>query len=114
MIVVGAFLPWASVQTVFGTISKNGIDGDGAVTAVLGLVIGGMFLLQRRGGYLAAVVLSALTIAISGYDLIDVGRLGDDADGFASISAGIGLYATLLGGLAAFFCAISERRRLPR
>jgi hypothetical protein len=113
VIVVAALLPWASVQTVFGTISKNGIEGDGAVTAVFGAVIGGMFVMQRRGGYAAAIVLAGLTIAISGYDLIDVNRLGDDGEGLASISAGIGLYLTLLGGLAAMFCAISERRRVP-
>jgi hypothetical protein len=112
LIVLAALLPWASVQTVFGTISKNGIEGDGAVTAVFGAVIGGMFLMQRRGGYLAAIILAGLTIATSVYDLIDVNRLGDDVDGLASVSAGIGLYLTLLGGLAAMFCSISERRRV--
>ena len=112
VIVVAALLPWASVQTAFGTISKNGIDGDGAVTAVFGAVIGTMFMMLRRGGYVAAVVLAGLTIAISGYDLIDVNRLGNDAEGFASVSAGIGLYLTLLGGLAALFCSISERSRV--
>ena len=68
--------------------------------------------MQRSGGYVAAIVLAGLTIAISGYDLIDINRLGGEVEGFASVSAGIGLYLTLLGGLAAVVCSISERRRV--
>ena len=39
LVLLGSFLPWASVATVFGTVSLNGIEGDGKITVVLGVVL---------------------------------------------------------------------------
>jgi hypothetical protein len=38
-ILLGAFLPWASLTTPFGSLDVSGMKGDGQMTLVLGLVL---------------------------------------------------------------------------
>jgi hypothetical protein len=49
LVLLGSFLPWATVATVFGTVSLNGIDGDGKITMVLGLVLVLIAVLELTG-----------------------------------------------------------------
>jgi hypothetical protein len=39
-LIIGAFLPWATMATPFGSLSVSGIEGDGILTGILGLLIG--------------------------------------------------------------------------
>ena len=45
-VVIGAVLPWASLSTPFGTISKNGSDGDGILTMILGIATGVLLVIR--------------------------------------------------------------------
>lgn len=82
--IVGAFLPWA---TVFGT-SIAGIQGDGVLT-LLGGIIAAVLIWWRpweRNTQIGTAVIGVLTVLI----------------GFSAMTsvAGIGVYLTLVGGVA--------------
>lgn len=92
MVALAAFLPWASL---FG-LSVSGMDGDGVITLILA-VVGGIILALTSGltgkeptagrwPQITLVVLAALVALVA---LIDM-------SGFAAI----GLYLTLLAGIA--------------
>jgi hypothetical protein len=113
-IVIGAFLPWATVTVLFATISKDGIDGDGTITAVLGLVIAGLFLANTRAAYVLAMILSAVVLAVFAVDYVDVQELVEEAEDTeaAMASVGIGLYLTGLAALVTLGTALRCRRHL--
>lgn len=107
LIIVGAFGPW--VRHVLGSVS--GLDGDGVITLLAGLVATGVLFRARRSpltrGALATVVLCALlTAAVAIYHLVDISNLNADADAgpfaeLARVFPGWGLYMTLVGAGAA-------------
>jgi hypothetical protein len=103
-LVIGAFLPWASVSFGFGTVSKNGIEGDGVITAAAGLLIIVLCLMNSRRSYTVAIGVAVLSLLVSAYDWIDVSST-------ESIQVGIGLYVTAGAGLVAMFSAHNQRRR---
>ena len=105
-VVVGAMLPWASVATPFGTISKNGTDGDGIITMIFGLAAGVLLLLRwnrapARGLTIAALVVSVLIGVVAVVDMIDVKSRFTSGSVSLSASIGVGLWLTLLGAVAA-------------
>ena len=50
LVLIGSFLPWATVTTVFGTISVAGTNGDGKITLGVGLAIVLVSILELTGG----------------------------------------------------------------
>lgn len=88
---LGAFLPWA---TVFGA-SVLGIEGDGIITLVLGLVAAGVVWRKpwTRTVQLATAGIGALILLIGVMALTNV--------------AAIGLYLTLFGGLVITFAGLN-------
>ena len=90
-VLLGAFLPWVSI---FG-ISVSGIHGDGVITLILSLA--GLALLaftsgvvgEARTGKAPTFVLLGLAALTTLIALIDMNG-----------AAAIGLYLTLLGGIA--------------
>ena len=85
--IIGTFLPWASIATVFGKVSFSGIEGDGSdgiVVLVLGIVAGittAAFATKRRLWVNFVTMLLGIAIAAIGIvDTIDVERLADDSD----------------------------------
>lgn len=118
---LGSFLPWLTATAPFvGTISTSGLDqgGDGVITLVLGIVLAltGFALLQRRE---PTRRLAWLTVAaglgaagVAAIDLLNVqvraAMLKTDLElsqnmfaDSVTISAGMGLYAIMLGGFLA-------------
>ena len=98
--VIGAFLPWAS----FMGMSVNGLDGDGAITLILGAAAGAVILLREweQVDQIGVGVLGLLTLGIGYMDYSDIDSLasGSQTSGLSlSISPGIGLYLTILGGI---------------
>lgn len=91
IVVLGAFLPWVSI---FGS-SVLGIEGDGVITLVLAiggavvLALGGLIGKPRFTGRKADITALVLAVVTALIGLMDM-------NGFAAI----GLYLTLLGGLA--------------
>jgi len=102
--IVAALLPWTTVNTVFTSISRNGIDGGGDGLFTLGLGIVGALALWQAGRWLWAAAISGVVIIVIGIvDIVDVQGLVDevnaDSDGLASASVGAGLYLTVIAGV---------------
>lgn len=96
LVVIGAFLPWASVLDI---VDKNGIEGDGVLTLILAIIGAGALLLGRgRLWGLITMLIAASLIALIGFvDLADVGRV---ADQLGVVETGAGLWLTALAGVA--------------
>jgi hypothetical protein len=96
--VIAAALPWVEADAGFVSASKNGLDGDGQFTAVLGLVVAVFAWLARAGRSRRdwfIVIASALITAIAIYDIADVNSVQDD---LGIIQVGIGLWLTAVAG----------------
>ncbi len=106
LILLGSFLPWATVSSAFGSVSVKGTEGDGVLTLLLALALAVLFGVWKRGTAIAAVVLGAIVVMTAVYDLVDLASVADKLDGFGDISPGAGLIMVLLGGLAATGCAV--------
>src|SRR5262245_21128968 len=92
VVALAAFLPWVSL---FG-LSAIGIEGDGVLTLVLALagavllaVSTGLFGSPRTPGRVSQIVLLVLAVLAALIGLMDMNG-----------AAAIGLYLTLLGGIA--------------
>jgi hypothetical protein len=92
VVVLAAFLPWVSI---FG-ISATGIEGDGVITLVLGLtgavilaITTGLVGAPRIPGRASQIALLVLAVLVALIALLDMNG-----------AAAIGLYLTLLGGIA--------------
>ena len=103
---VGSFLPWVTVSTIFGTLTRSGVDrnGDGILSAGLGIAAAGIgvALLNRasRAASVALVAIAALAGLLVYVDASDIaGRLGDLDTEAALASIGIGLWAVGAGAM---------------
>ena len=109
---VGSFLPWVTVTTIFGTLSRSGVDGngDGIISAGLGIAAAliGVALLKRVSRPLSLALTSPLSLALTGVAIVggllvylDVTniqrRLGDLGTDAALASVGIGLWVVGAG-----------------
>jgi hypothetical protein len=104
---LGSFLPWATVTAgLFGTISVNGMDGDGKITLALGFVAGVLLLVGALGNNRVPVIIGTVAAGLGGaaavYDLINVSDMvaGSSSD-FVQAQVGVGLYLCAFGGVAA-------------
>lgn len=106
--VAAALLPWVTASTIFGSFSRNGIDGggDGLVTGLLGVVVAVLALGTRRnaggrGVGIAIAACSLIIVAVSAYDFFSVNDRVNDIDRqLGEAGVGIGLYLTILAGMA--------------
>ena len=125
---IGALLPWATLSAPFvGTVSKNGIDGDGVFAVVLGILLMIYAVIRvawSRAHWTVATVLSLALLGLAIFEIADVyrtaadvhagaGNLGDDPLGVTTaianattVSVGVGLWLDALAGLAALGGAI--------
>lgn len=95
LLVVGAFLPWAS----FGAFTYSGTDTDGLFTLGLGLVVLAIVVVREW-----TTIESLATTAAGGLSLLLAYNLYSNLSeyfgsgyGMIEISAGTGLYLTLVG-----------------
>lgn len=117
---VGALLPW--VDAPFG-ISKTGIEGDGILTAIAGLIIMALAtaLLFRGDGWrwawalsTASLILGAFVLIVALYDIDNTNRLIANSRVPAKLASGIYLTAiaggvAMAGGLLGYFSGPSQR-----
>lgn len=112
VVIIGSILPWATAQSAFGSISKNGIEGDGKITLATGIItlLCGIAILisSKNSGWIGlAVIASLASLAIAIIDLVDVSnKLGSVSNQYVKASAGIGLYVVLVGGLVGIVGAL--------
>ena len=98
MIVIAAFLPWA---TVLG-LGVSGIEGDGVLTLVLGVmataaVAASAFWQRCRW---AAVPAAIMGVAVAGIGVYDWSNVAEEARGVGGLaSVGVGLVLTTIAGV---------------
>ena len=99
---IAAFLPWATVELGFMSVSQSGIEADdGIATLVLALAaLGGVALsiYGRTWGGLLPMIAGVLITIIGIYDWFNVDR-NTDADTADLVSVGAGLVLTTIGGM---------------
>lgn len=111
LVVIGAFMPWVTVDTFLGQTSLSGTDGDGVITFTLGVVAAFLLLWTHfrpsliRGVIIA--VIGGLVVLIMMQKITDIGALIADANLADQASIGIGIYVSLLGGIAMLAGAIA-------
>lgn len=128
LIILGALLPWASVSIKIAgasamSNSASGLDGDGRFTLILGIAAVVLTVLknppQAKLFALIALIASGLAALIG---LIDIFRITGNSDANAilqasgssvSISPGIGIFITIIGGVAAAFGSWKRWQTLP-
>ncbi|HHW82327.1 MAG TPA: hypothetical protein GX743_00690 [Actinomycetales bacterium] len=107
LMLLGTFLPWATVTSVFGNVSISGVQGDGVIVLLLALIGGAALAIHvlAKGEWTrfmpwVALGAGALGLLISLIGLINVGSVGGDA--YASAGIGFGLILTFIAsaGLA--------------
>jgi len=119
-VMVGSFLPWATVSFFLGTTNVAGTDGDGVLTLFIGAVLA--FVAFRainpgigRGASILAVIAALILFGIALYDFIDIRRVASDladiSDDVAQASVGIGLWIVLVGSGAAAAGSIGLLRK---
>lgn len=103
-LIVGAFLPWVSAATAFGSVSVNGIEGDGKLTAGAGAVAGVLLLVamsdRSRRLCAAVVAVGVVAAAAATWDYTKVQDRVSDANAESSLihaSVGAGIYLTIAG-----------------
>ena len=103
---VGSFLPWVTVSTIFGTLSRSGVDGngDGIFSAGLGAAAAGIgvAMLNRhtRPHSIGLTIVGVLGGLLTFVDVSNIqGRLGDIDTDAALASVGIGLWMVGAGSV---------------
>jgi hypothetical protein len=91
--VVGAFLPWA---TLLGA-SVSGIDSDGSITLVLGIVAGVLAYARPwdRKNSLGTAAIGVVTLFVALANMTNI--------------AGSGIYVTMVGGVAIAYPGIRDQ-----
>jgi hypothetical protein len=118
LLILGSFLPWVEADAGFFSITKDGTDGDGVITLVIGLAIAALFFAVKHPKAMTWLVISLAGVgtAIAAYDTIDISNKAEELTNSTStidISAavGVGLWLTLAGGIVALiggFMALSR------
>ena len=102
-LIIGAFLPWATITSVFGEISEAGIEGDGIFTVTGGVILLLIALSNKKssGRYCAwpACVLGLLIGWLLINDYLGIKAADNDASIYTNV--GNGMYLSLLGALLA-------------
>lgn len=104
LVVLGSFLPWVSIASGFGSISRSGMEGgDGVITLVLG-ISGLLYGISRLTGtfkplWVAGILGGAvLVVTFANYSQIS-SRLDSVATNeFVAGSMGTGIWALFVGG----------------
>jgi hypothetical protein len=105
LLMFGSFLPWVKASIGLLSVEKNGIDGDGMFTLVLGagaiLLFG---LLRNTAGRVLTLIAALLAAAVAFYDVVDVQQAADDLASRSSTftinaSVGVGLWLAALGSV---------------
>ena len=102
---LGSFLTWVKVSAgLFGTLTIDGMTGDGKLTAPAGALAAVLLLIGALTANQAATIIGTVTAGIGGliatYDLVNISRVVG-IDGPVSSQVGIGLYLCVAGALAA-------------
>lgn len=104
--VAGSFMDWLTASAGFVSVSAKGIDGDGKITVVLGLLV--LVLLMSKGNAKGAAVLSGIAAAVTVYEVYHANqKMHEVAGDGVRASVGTGLWVLLVGSVLAMVAAWS-------
>lgn len=122
LLMIGGFLPWISVPDLFGLSDpafegiEIGWEGDGLVTASIGLIIALIYLfyggLSRRWLTLTGVILTALVAIVVTLDFLRIIEISPEVGFIAATD--IGIHLTLVGSTLAFIGCLLQPRFVNR
>lgn len=96
---VGAFLPWVTLTTVFGSLSVSGMVGDGKVSLVLAAATA---VLVLSGALRGARVVAWLGVAMGIFEFVNLQAHVSQINGdIAHAEVGLGVYVTAAAFIAA-------------
>lgn len=105
LVAIGAFLPWATASTAFGSLSRSGLEGgDGIFVLPLGAVIGllGLTRLQRPGlpgNRLTMVLLGVISLGAAWFEGSRIqGNIDSITTSYVTATLGAGIYVIGVGG----------------
>jgi hypothetical protein len=110
LISIGSFMPWVTASTVFGTLTRSGLDdgGDGIFTIIIGVavaLIGGLIVSGRadtRGTKPGVLFLLTIFVVVWVADFNDIRERIDFLDSeFAYGGIGMGMWVMVIGGIVA-------------
>ncbi|MEZ5406577.1 MAG: hypothetical protein R2761_01040 [Acidimicrobiales bacterium] len=103
LVLLGSLLPWATIDTGFGSFSVRGTEGDGVLTLLLALAGGAaavaVVMARKPMAAIGGIVAGGLSLLIAGYDFLDLARVSGGG-GLVEAHVGFGLWLVLLGSLA--------------
>lgn len=91
LIIIGNFLPWVSI---LGISTAGSGTGAGTFILIMGALIALLAFLGKRWSNIVAIIIALLTAAWAVLQLSDAGSI-------PGASAGVGLYAILIGAVIA-------------
>jgi hypothetical protein len=116
LVVLGTFMPWATITTVFGTITKAGIDTpDGVFMLILGGVLIAIGLAAHthlhvpKGLRVVGIIAGTITglAAIGEATSVSTHLASVTSNPYASAAVGGGVYLLVTGAVIAFFGALA-------
>lgn len=116
LILLGTFMPWATITSIFGTINKNGIDTpDGIYMLLLGGALIGIGLGSnshihvskglRAVGIIVGALAGMAAIGEAGSISTHIASVGTNA--YANATVGGGVYLIVTGAVIAFVGALA-------
>ena len=108
LVVLAAFMPWATADAGIVSSSRTGMEGDGVLTLILGLIALPASLLAhwRRWLWLVLVTAGVLTSLIGIVDGIDLLGISND---IATVTIELGLVLTVVGGVVLVVTGLMTR-----
>ena len=121
LVLLGSFMPWASVSVFGQRMSVAGTEGDGIITLVLSLVAAGALVAAvfASGSFVrhlhwVALGAGALIAIIPLITMSNLGSISRETGGIGSASLGFGAVLVLLAGIAlAVLSFLFGRRSSP-
>jgi hypothetical protein len=114
----GALLPWVSTNSIFGSMSKVGIEDDGMFTAGIGVILLLTALLAKgKPGKIYSWVVSvfgliAFFLLVYTYTNVSA-AVSSNASEMLIASVGSGLYVSFLGAILAFIGGLLRIPAIP-
>lgn len=84
LVLIGSFLPWGTVTTVFGTISVASTNGDGKITLGVGLAIVLVSILELTGTSGVRILNIVIGVVATGIGVLDYANVSDRIAGASS------------------------------
>lgn len=116
LLVLGAFLPWVEADLGFISVEKNGIDGDGVFTLLMGgAAILLFWLVRSTAGRVLTLVAGIGATGVAFYDVVDVQQAADELSSRSAVfsieaSVGVGLWMSAIGAIALVIGALLALR----